>query len=40
MQLDHVLADGLTAEQRADAVAHVHRLPVSDHAAITIDLDL
>ena len=40
VQLDHVLADGLTAEQRANAVAHVHRLPVSDHAAITIDLDL
>jgi len=40
VQLDHVLADGLTGEQRAGAVAEVHRLPVSDHAAVTVDLDL
>jgi len=39
-QLDHVLADGLTAAQTAGAVAVVHPLPVSDHAAVTVDLDV
>jgi endonuclease/exonuclease/phosphatase family metal-dependent hydrolase len=40
VQLDHVLADGLTADQVTGAVAEVHLLPVSDHAAVTVDLDL
>lgn len=40
VQFDHVLADGLTAHERATAVAQVHRLAVSDHAAVTVDLDL
>jgi endonuclease/exonuclease/phosphatase family metal-dependent hydrolase len=40
VQLDHVLADGLTAHQQATARTEVHLLPVSDHAAVTIDLDL
>ena len=40
VQLDHVLADGLTPIQRAGAVTAVHLLPVSDHAAVTVDLDL
>jgi len=40
VQLDHVLADGLSPEQLAGAVAEVHLLPVSDHAAVTVDLDL
>jgi endonuclease/exonuclease/phosphatase family metal-dependent hydrolase len=39
-QLDHALADGLTPAQVAAAVATVHPLPVSDHAAVTVDLDL
>jgi endonuclease/exonuclease/phosphatase family metal-dependent hydrolase len=34
VQLDHVLADGLAGAARAT----VHRLPVSDHAALTVDL--
>ena len=40
VQLDHVLVDGLTAAQRAGAKAEVRILPVSDHAAVTVDLDL
>ncbi|MFN8157435.1 MAG: endonuclease/exonuclease/phosphatase family protein [Candidatus Nanopelagicales bacterium] len=40
VQLDHVLADGLTAREIATAEAAVHLLPVSDHAAVTVDLDL
>ncbi|MDA8436683.1 MAG: endonuclease/exonuclease/phosphatase family protein [Actinomycetales bacterium] len=40
VQFDHVLADGLTAHQQATAVAEVHLLPVSDHAAVTVDVDL
>ncbi len=40
MQLDHVLADGLTAQQVAGAVPAVHLLPVSDHAAVSVELDL
>ena len=40
VQLDHVLADGLTPSQIEGAAAQVHPLPVSDHAAVTIDLDL
>ena len=40
VQLDHALADGLTPAQLAGAVATVHRLPVSDHAALTVDMDL
>ncbi len=39
-QLDHVLADGLTPAQLASARAEVHLLPVSDHAAVTVDIDL
>ncbi|MFN8146142.1 MAG: endonuclease/exonuclease/phosphatase family protein [Candidatus Nanopelagicales bacterium] len=40
VQLDHVLADGLTAHEQATAEAAVHLLPVSDHAAVSVDLDL
>jgi len=42
VQLDHVLVDGFTPSQieAARATAQVHLLPVSDHAAITVDLDL
>ncbi len=40
VQLDHVLADGLTPLQLAGATPRVHLLPVSDHAAVTVDLDL
>ena len=40
VQLDHVLADGLTSSQATSAAARVHALPVSDHAAVTVDLDL
>lgn len=40
VQLDHVLADGLTDAERSSAVSEVHLLPVSDHAAVTVDLDL
>jgi len=40
VQLDHVLADGLSPQQLATAVPEVHLLPVSDHAAVTVDLDL
>jgi endonuclease/exonuclease/phosphatase family metal-dependent hydrolase len=42
VQLDHVLGDGLTREQAeaARATARVHRLPVSDHAAVTVNLPL
>jgi endonuclease/exonuclease/phosphatase family metal-dependent hydrolase len=40
IQFDHVLADGLTAAQRTAAVGQVHRLSVSDHAAVTVDLDV
>ena len=40
VQLDHVLADGFTAHQLATAVPEVHLLPVSDHAAVTVDVDL
>ena len=41
-QLDHVLADGFTSAQldAARGTAQVHRLPVSDHAAVTVDLNL
>ena len=41
-QLDHVLVDGFTPDQieAARATAQVHLLPVSDHAAVTVDLDL
>lgn len=39
-QLDHVLADGLTEQQRVSARPEVHLLPVSDHAAVTVDVDL
>ncbi len=39
-QLDHVLADGFTSHQQATATAEVHLLPVSDHAAVTVDVDL
>ncbi len=40
VQLDHVLADGFTARQLATAVPEVHLLPVSDHGAVTVDVDL
>lgn len=40
VQLDHVLADGFTAHQQATAVPGVHLLPVSDHAAVTVDVEL
>ena len=42
VQLDHVLVDGFTTAQleAARATAQVHLLPVSDHAAVTVDLDL
>ncbi len=39
-QLDHVLADGFTPALLASAHAEVHLLPVSDHAAVSVDLDL
>lgn len=39
-QLDHMLGDGLTPAQITGAAATVHPLPVSDHAAVTVDLDL
>ena len=38
-QLDHILADGL-ASTAIGGPAIVQRLPVSDHAAVSIDLDL
>jgi endonuclease/exonuclease/phosphatase family metal-dependent hydrolase len=40
VQLDHVLADGASARLLASAVPGVHLLPVSDHAAVSVDLDL
>ena len=40
VQLDHVLADGLTGAQLATAHGQVHLLPVSDHAAVSVDVDL
>jgi endonuclease/exonuclease/phosphatase family metal-dependent hydrolase len=40
VQLDHVLADGLTQAQLATASGQVHLLPVSDHAAVTVDVDV
>jgi endonuclease/exonuclease/phosphatase family metal-dependent hydrolase len=39
-QLDHVLADGLSTAQVTTTRAQVHPLPVSDHAAVTVDIDL
>jgi endonuclease/exonuclease/phosphatase family metal-dependent hydrolase len=38
-QLDHILADGLSDDAMTTA-ATVHRLPVSDHAAVSVDLDV
>jgi endonuclease/exonuclease/phosphatase family metal-dependent hydrolase len=38
MQLDHVLASGLPAGTRA--TGHVLHLPLSDHRAVRVDLDL
>jgi endonuclease/exonuclease/phosphatase family metal-dependent hydrolase len=40
VQLDHVLGDGLNSHQIATASPEVHLLPVSDHCAVTVDLDL
>ena len=40
VQLDHALADGLSAAQVAGASCQVHRLPVSDHCALTVDVDI
>jgi endonuclease/exonuclease/phosphatase family metal-dependent hydrolase len=39
-QLDHVLADGLSAGQLASVRSEVHLLPVSDHAAVSVDIAL
>ena len=39
-QLDHMLADGFSAHELATSAAQVHLLPVSDHAAVTVDVDL
>jgi endonuclease/exonuclease/phosphatase family metal-dependent hydrolase len=39
-QLDHVLADGLSTGQLASVRSEVHLLPVSDHAAVSVDIDL
>jgi len=38
-QLDHILADGLSNGAMLSP-AIVHRLPVSDHAAVSVDLEL
>ena len=38
-QLDHILADGLP-DARVRSRAAVHQLAVSDHAAVSIDIDL
>jgi len=38
IQFDHVLADGLAVDARTQAT--VHTLPVSDHCAVSVDLDL
>jgi endonuclease/exonuclease/phosphatase family metal-dependent hydrolase len=38
LQLDHVLAAGLPAGTRA--IGRVQRLPISDHRAVLVDLDL
>lgn len=42
VQFDHVLADGLAADlvERARASAQVHVLPISDHCAVSVDLDI
>ena len=40
VQFDHVLADGVGPAVVAGARATVHRLPVSDHAAVTVDVQL
>jgi endonuclease/exonuclease/phosphatase family metal-dependent hydrolase len=40
VQLDHVLADGLSTAQVTGARCQVHALPVSDHCALTVDLDI
>jgi endonuclease/exonuclease/phosphatase family metal-dependent hydrolase len=40
VQLDHMLADGFSAHELATAAAQVHLLPVSDHAAVPVDVDL
>jgi endonuclease/exonuclease/phosphatase (EEP) superfamily protein YafD len=40
VQLDHVLVDGMSQRQLASASAEVRVLPVSDHAAVTVELDL
>lgn len=37
VQFDHALADGLPAD--VTSVATVHRLPVSDHLGLTVDLE-
>jgi len=37
IQFDHVLADGLPDEVRTSAT--VHALPVSDHCAVSVDID-
>ena len=40
VQFDHVLADGLTDAQVASAQATALALPVSDHCALVVDLNL
>jgi len=40
VQFDHVLADGVSADVVARARDQVHALPVSDHTAVTVDVDL
>ena len=40
VQFDHVLADGLTPSQVASARATALALPVSDHCALAVNLDL
>ncbi|MEO6823109.1 MAG: endonuclease/exonuclease/phosphatase family protein [Candidatus Nanopelagicales bacterium] len=40
VQLDHVLADGLSTAEVAGARSQVHQLPVSDHCAVTVEVEL
>ena len=40
VQLDHVLSEGLSEEQIEGSRCQVHRLEVSDHCAVTVDLDV
>jgi len=40
VQFDHVLADGLSGAQLTSVRANALALPVSDHCAVTVDLNL